>query len=54
MAAVGISLRHSGHARVVASAGFRRDITALTGLTTKKKIAARIETNVMIALMKSP
>jgi hypothetical protein len=46
-------LRHSGHSRTVVSAG-RRAAANCMGLTTKKKIAAAIETNVMTALMKSP
>src|SRR5919201_1092693 len=53
----GISLRHSGHSRTVSSTGgsvFRRAISTFTGLTTKKKTAAAIETNVIRALMKSP
>ena len=49
-AALGISLRHSGHGRTVSSTGgsvFRRAISMFTGFTTKKKTAAAIETNVI-------
>ncbi len=53
----GISLRHSGHCRVVSSTGgsvFRRAISAFTGRTTTKKTVAAIVTNAISALTKSP
>ena len=56
-ASSGISLRHSGHLRVVGSAGGSRrarEMRALTGATTKKKTTAAITTNVMTLLTKSP
>src|SRR5437764_11660826 len=57
LAATGISLRHSGHWRTVSSTGGsvrRLAISALTGLTTRKKTTTAITRNVMRALMKAP
>ena len=57
-AALGISERHSVHGRVSESGSgtpaARRAAITLSGLTTKKKIAAATETNAISALMKSP
>src|SRR5213083_2101321 len=56
-AAIGMSLRHSGHVRVVTSTGgsvLYRRISALTGLTTRKNTAAAMTTNEMRALMNAP
>jgi hypothetical protein len=56
-ASKGISLRHSGHFRVVGSAGgsFRdRAMRALTGFTTKKNKTAAMRIKAMTTLIKSP
>src|SRR5437588_5223610 len=56
-AAIGMLLRHSGHPRVVGSAGtsaFLRAISAFTGFTTKKNTAAAIDTKAISVLMKAP
>ena len=57
-AAMGTSLKHSGHFFVVGSDGgsprARRAAMAFTGTTTKKYTAAEIRTNESNALMKSP
>src|SRR5690349_2302224 len=59
LAAMGTSLRHSGHFFVVGSGGGpsprrMRAITAFTGTMTKKYTAAAIITNETNALKKSP
>ena len=52
---VGISVRHSGHSRWVASSEpCMRSVIALIGLTTKKKTAAAIDTNEIRALRNDP
>ncbi len=56
-AAIGISLRHSGHLRVDGSGGGslrERAINALIGNTTKKYTAAAMSTNEMTAFSRSP
>ena len=43
LAARGIALRHSGHARTSSAGSFcSRAVSALTGFTTKKKTAAAV------------
>src|SRR5690606_16177622 len=56
-AAMGISLRHSGHLLVVGSAGGSvraRAIKAFTGSTTKEYTAAAMSRNEMSALRNEP
>src|SRR5919108_3414164 len=57
-AAIGTSLRHSGHFFVVGSGGAsprrKRAMSAFTGTTTKKYTAAAMRRNDTSALMKSP
>ena len=56
-ASLGISLRHSGHLRVVGSAGgSRRDywMSQFIGFTTKKKITAAKMRNEISTVMKLP
>jgi len=56
-AGAGMSLRHSGHSRVGMStgfSGFRRAMSAFSGRTTKKKIAAAIIRNAMTWFRKCP
>src|ERR1700730_249447 len=56
-AAMGITLRHSGHLRVVGSPGGswrNRAINRLSGRTTKKKTAMATSTKARTALKKSP
>jgi hypothetical protein len=54
----GMSLKHSGHVRVVGSAsgaGLRvRAVNAFIGFTTTKKIAAATVRNAITALINSP
>jgi hypothetical protein len=57
LAPSGISLRHSGHLRVVGSGGGSlriRDWNALYGTTTKKNTAAAIVTNEISAFRNDP
>ena len=58
LAAIAISLRHSGQARVVGDSvgppAARRASRTFSGFTTKKKIAAAMLRNVMTAFRKSP
>src|SRR6202521_3160140 len=56
-AAIGITLRHSGHFRVLGSPGGswrNRAINRLSGRTTKKKTAMATSTKARTALKKSP
>ena len=58
LAAIGISLRHSGQGRVVGDSvgppAARRAASMFSGFTTKKKIAAAMLRNAMTAFRKSP
>src|SRR6266508_4449553 len=56
-AAIGISLRHSGHLRVLGSGDWRRrmrEVSTFTGLTTKKNRAKATVRNATRAFRKSP
>src|SRR5688500_5135241 len=57
-AAIGTSLRHSGHFFVVGSGGasprLKRAVSVFTGTITKKYTAAAMRRNATSALMKSP
>jgi hypothetical protein len=56
-AAIGMSLMHSGHARVftsTAGAGWKRAISAFTGLMTKKNTTAAMIRNAIRTLRNSP
>jgi hypothetical protein len=57
VASRGMSLKHSGHARVSTStavSGWKRSSSALTGLMTKKKTTAATMTNEISALRNAP
>ena len=57
VAAMGMSLRHSGQARVSTStavSGWKRFMSRLTGLMTKKKMTAAMMRNAISALMNAP